>query len=91
MDVKYVADLAKIKLTDGQIKKLEAQFTDILSFFEDLKEVKTENIEPCSHILTLKNVFRQDVIKPSLSKEDALENAPQKSKDFIEVPRVIKE
>jgi len=90
MDVKYVAELAKIKLNSSQIKKLEAQFNDILSFFKNLEEVDTRSIEPCSHPLALKNVLRKDEVKPSLRSEKVLRNAPDKEGNFFKVPKVIK-
>ena len=90
MDVKYVAELAKIKLNPAQIKKLESQFSDILSFFKNLEEIDTKEVVPCAHILPLKNVLREDAVKPSLKAEDVLRNAPGKEKNFFRVPRVIK-
>lgn len=91
MDVKYVADLARIKLSSEQIKKLDTQFKAMLSFFKNLEELETKNIEPCSHVLPLKNVFREDIVKSSLNVGEVIKNAPQKAKGFIKVPRVIKE
>jgi len=90
MDVKYVAELAKIKLNSSQIKKLEAQFNDILSFFKNLEEVDTRGIEPSSHPLALKNVLRKDEVKPSLRSEKVLGNAPDKEGNFFKVPKIIK-
>lgn len=90
MNVKYVAELAKIKLNPAQIKKLESQFSDILSFFKNLEEINTKEVAPCAHILPLKNVLREDAVKPSLKTEDVLKNAPEREKNFFRVPKVIK-
>ncbi|MCK4519065.1 MAG: Asp-tRNA(Asn)/Glu-tRNA(Gln) amidotransferase subunit GatC [Candidatus Omnitrophica bacterium] len=90
MDVKYTAELAKIRLNQEQVDKLGSELSDILSFFKNLKEVDTKGVEPLSHVLALKNVFRDDIVKPSLKKEDVLKNAPQKDTHYIKVPRVIK-
>ena len=89
MDVKYVANLAKIKLTPEEADKLQLQLDNILSFFKDLENLNTENIEPLSHILDVKNVFRDDNPKTSISKEEILDLAPEKNDDFIKVPKVI--
>jgi aspartyl-tRNA(Asn)/glutamyl-tRNA(Gln) amidotransferase subunit C len=90
MDVKYVAELAKIKLNSPQIKKLQSQFNDILSFFKNLEEVNTKNVKACYHALDVKNVYRKDEVTPSLEGEKVLENAPDKEKGFFKVPKVIK-
>ena len=63
MDVKYVAELAKIELNSKQIKKLDSQFKDMLSFFKNLEEVDTQDVEPCAHVLPIKNVLREDEIR----------------------------
>jgi len=89
MDVKYVANLAKIKLTSEEADKLQLQLDNILSFFKDLENLNTENIEPLSHVLDVKNVFRDDNPKVSISKEEILDLAPEKNDDFIKVPKVI--
>jgi aspartyl-tRNA(Asn)/glutamyl-tRNA(Gln) amidotransferase subunit C len=90
MDVKYVAELAKIKLNSSQINKLENQFNDILSFFKNLEEVDTKNIQPYSHVQPLKNVTRDDQVGPSLKLDEVLKNAPNTEKNFFKVPKVIK-
>ena len=89
MDVKYVAELAKIKLTPEEADKLQLQLDNILSFFKDLENLDTKNIEPLSHVLDVKNVFREDEPKNSISKEKVLNLAPQKKDDFIKVPKVV--
>ncbi len=89
MDVKYVAELAKIKLTPEEAEKLQLQLDNILCFFKDLENLNTENIEPLSHVLDVKNVFREDVPRDSISKQDILNLAPQKDDDFIKVPKVV--
>ncbi len=89
MDVKYVAELAKIKLTPDEADKLQLQLDNILYFFKDLENLNTENIEPLSHVLDVKNVFREDNPKVSISKQEILNLAPQKNDDFIKVPKVV--
>jgi len=89
MDVKYVANLAKIKLTSEEADKLQLQLENILSFFKELESLNTENVQPLSHVLDVKNVFREDVPKESINKKEILELAPEKNDDFIKVPKVV--
>ncbi len=90
IDVKYVANLARLELTEEQTAKFQKQFSSLLDYIEKLKTLNTKNILPLSHATSLENVFRKDKIKSSLSLEDALTNAPQREGDFFKVPPVIK-
>lgn len=89
IDIDYVAKLARIELTEKQQKKYAKQLSDILGYIEKLKELKVDAVEPMSHVLPLKNVFRQDKVGPSLPLEKTLANAPAKVKDSFSVPRII--
>jgi aspartyl-tRNA(Asn)/glutamyl-tRNA(Gln) amidotransferase subunit C len=89
MDVKYVAELAKIKLTPEEADKLQLQLDNILSFFKELENLNTDNIEPLSHVLDVKNVFREDIPRESINKKEILDLAPQKNDDFVKVPKVV--
>ena len=88
-EVKYVAHLARIGLTDSEIESFSKQLANILSYIAKLNEVDTKDIQPTSHVLAIKNVFRGDLVKPSLSKEDVLKNAPSRENDFFKVPAVF--
>ncbi len=90
IDVKYVANLARLELTEKQTAKFQKQFSSLLDYIEKLKTLNTKNILPLSHATSLENVFRKDKIKSSLNLEDALTNAPQREGDFFKVPPVIK-
>ncbi|MBN2097005.1 MAG: Asp-tRNA(Asn)/Glu-tRNA(Gln) amidotransferase subunit GatC [Candidatus Omnitrophica bacterium] len=89
MDIEYVAKLARIELSEKEKAKFSRQLKDILAYIEQLKQLNTDSVEPISHVLPLKNVFRQDTLKPSLTTEQALNNAPAKSEDSFSVPRII--
>jgi aspartyl-tRNA(Asn)/glutamyl-tRNA(Gln) amidotransferase subunit C len=56
---------------------------------ELLNTVDTDNVEPLSHVIELQNVFREDVLRPSLPREEALKNAPARTEEFFKVPKVI--
>lgn len=88
-DVKYIADLAKLKFSDEELDKFTSQFNGILQYIETLNEVDTENVEPMSHPLDKENVFREDVPVPGSTTEDALKNAPATDGTFFIVPKII--
>ena len=88
-DVKYVAHLARVKLTPEEEQKLGSQLGDILGYIEKLKEVDVSGVEPTAHPFPLVNVTRTDEARPSLPHEDALRNAPQKAGGLFVVPKIV--
>ena len=90
IDIEYVAKLARIQLDDKQKKKFAKQLKDILAYIEKLKELDVASVEPLSHVLDLKNVFRKDELRPSVPVDKVLACAPDKGKDnSFKVPRII--
>ena len=90
IDLKSVAHLARLHLTEAELKSLESQVPQILSFVEKLSELKgLENVQPTSHPLSLSNVFREDVPAPGVSIEEFLKTSPKSKGRFFEVPKVI--
>lgn len=88
-DVKYVANLARIALSPAEEETLGAQIKHILGYIEKLKELDVSNVEPTAHAVPLINVFRADEIRPSLSHEEALRNAPVKANGLFLVPKIV--
>ena len=88
-DVQYVANLARLELTDEELENLTKQLDGILTYMNKLNELDTEGIEPLSHVLPLKNVYREDKVTSSLPVEEALKNAPSREGGFFKVPKVI--
>jgi len=88
-DVEHIAKLAKLEFNEDEKGKFTEQFNEILAFMEKLNELDTSNTEPLSHVIELQNVFREDVVKPSISTDEALKNAPAKTDKFFKVPKVI--
>ena len=88
-DVKYVANLARVALTPAEEEKLSAQLGNILSYIEKLSELDVSQVEPTAHAVPLINVFRDDVVQPSLSNEEALRNAPSKANGLFLVPKIV--
>jgi len=89
IDVKYVAHLARLELTPEEQKQLGAQLGSILGYIEKLRELDVTNVEPTAHAVPLVNVTRADEIRPSLSHEDALRNAPKKAGGLFVVPKIV--
>lgn len=89
LDVKYIAHLARLSLTPDEEQKIGAQLGNILGYIEKLKEVDVTGVEPTAHAFPLVNVTRPDEIRPSLSNEEALMNAPAKAGGLFIVPKII--
>ena len=88
-DVEYIAELAQLKFKEEELESFTHQLNEILSYVDKLNELDTENIEPLSHPIENINVFRNDELKQSISTEEALKNAPDKTDEFFKVPKVI--
>jgi aspartyl-tRNA(Asn)/glutamyl-tRNA(Gln) amidotransferase subunit C len=88
-DVEYVASLARLRFTEEEKKVLTSQLNAILAHMEKLNELDTTNVEPLAHVHDVTNVFREDVVTPSLPRDAVLGNAPDRSEKFFRVPRVI--
>ena len=88
-DVKYVARLARLGLTAEEEQKFGAQLGQVLGYIEKLKEVNVSDVEPTAHAVPLVNVTRPDEVRPSISNEDALRNAPSKSNGLFMVPKIV--
>jgi aspartyl-tRNA(Asn)/glutamyl-tRNA(Gln) amidotransferase subunit C len=89
IDVKYVAHLARLSLTSDEEQKISAQLGNILGYIEKLKEVDVTGVEPTAHAFPLVNVSRPDEVRPSISNEDALRNAPAKANGLFIVPKIV--
>ena len=89
--VKYVADLARIALTEEEVDRFTGQLSVVLDSVGKLREVDTESISPTASVLPLENVWREDEARPGLSLEDAMRNAPARDGDLFRVQTVIEE
>ncbi len=88
-DLRYVARLARIELTDREVASFTPQLGKVLEYMDKLNKLNTANVEPTSHVLPLRNIYRLDKMTPSLKQNEVLRCAPDKHKDFFKVPRVI--
>jgi aspartyl-tRNA(Asn)/glutamyl-tRNA(Gln) amidotransferase subunit C len=87
--VRHVAHLARLEITDEEAVRMQKELDKMISFAEQLNELNTENIEPTSHVLDIKNVFREDIAKKGLPQEEVLKNAPDHQDGQIKVPSIL--
>jgi len=88
-DVQYIARLARIELTDAEEQKLGPQLNNILGYIEKLKEIDVSDVEPTAHAVPMVNVTRPDEVRPGLSNDEALRNAPAKAGGLFIVPKIV--
>lgn len=89
IDIDYVAHLARIALSPEEEQKLRSQLGQILGYIEKLRELDVSGVEPTAHAVPMLNVTRPDEIRPSISNEDALRNAPTKANGLFLVPKIV--
>jgi aspartyl-tRNA(Asn)/glutamyl-tRNA(Gln) amidotransferase subunit C len=87
-DVKHVAKLAELEFSEKDIEKITSQLDRILEHVANISSVNTEGVMPTSHILDIKNVFRDDVAEQSVTQESALKNAPDEESCGFKVPKI---
>jgi aspartyl-tRNA(Asn)/glutamyl-tRNA(Gln) amidotransferase subunit C len=87
--VKHVAELAKLGLTDEEIEMYCEQLSAILDYFVTLQRLDTDTIPPTATVLPLRNVMREDEPGSSLSREDALANAPAAVEGYFQVKAIL--
>lgn len=87
--VRHLADLARIDLDDAELDHLAPQLSVILESIASISDVAADDIPPTSHPLPMTNVFRDDVVRPSLSAEQALSGAPEAEQQRFAVPRIL--
>ena len=88
-DVKKVAKLARLSLTDTEETRLVSDLNQMLAYVAALDELDTSQVAPTAHVLPISNVFRSDEPTASLSQEAALANAPKSGHGHFRVPKVI--
>jgi len=87
--VKYVANLARIGLDEKELDHFTKQLDRILDYVHKLKKVDISKLEPTSHVLEMKNVYREDGVKASLPAREAIKNAPARQGDLFKVKKII--
>ncbi|MBX7244576.1 MAG: Asp-tRNA(Asn)/Glu-tRNA(Gln) amidotransferase subunit GatC [Candidatus Sumerlaeaceae bacterium] len=89
--VRDVAMLSRLELTDDEIRHYTKDLGSILGYVEQLNELDTSSVLPTSHSFHVENVFREDIVRPSLSNEEALANAPDHEDECFKVPAVLQD
>ena len=87
--LEHVAEVARLKLTEDEIKKFLPQLKEALEFFSQLQEVKTENVKPSFQPVELKNAMREDYEKKCLSQDEALSLTEHKKDGYFKGPRAV--
>ena len=87
--VRKVAKLSRLELTEGEVEEFTGQLSAILDYVEKMNELDTQDVEPLAHCLPIGNVFRPDRARESLGTEKVLANAPQRDGDFFKVPKIL--
>ncbi|WP_455243244.1 Asp-tRNA(Asn)/Glu-tRNA(Gln) amidotransferase subunit GatC [Petrachloros mirabilis] len=90
-EVENVAKLARLEITQAEKETFAKQLSQILTHVEKLNQYDTSGVEPTATVLGQTNVFREDVVKPSLTVDQALANAPDRQADGFAVPKIIEE
>ena len=89
MDVGYVANLARINLTDEEKTLFQGQLDQVLHYVEQLDELDVSNVEPTAHAIPVFNVLRKDELGESLNHADVIANAPSAADGHIRVPKIL--
>jgi aspartyl-tRNA(Asn)/glutamyl-tRNA(Gln) amidotransferase subunit C len=87
--VKHIAMLVRLGISEEEAQAFSGQFSSIIDYFNMLNEVDTENVPPASEITNNTNVLREDVVKPSMDREEFLKNAPHSERGYVKVPTVL--
>jgi aspartyl-tRNA(Asn)/glutamyl-tRNA(Gln) amidotransferase subunit C len=88
-EVRKIAELAKLDLTDDEVALYAGQLSGILNYFQRLQQLDTSHIEPTASVLPLKNVFRKDEATPPLTPEQVVKNAPDKLGNQFRVSTIL--
>jgi aspartyl-tRNA(Asn)/glutamyl-tRNA(Gln) amidotransferase subunit C len=87
--VRHIGLLARIQLSDEDVRKFSSQLGHILEAFDKIQALETQDVEPMVHPVPIENVLAQDTLAASLAPEEALANAPARDGDFFKVPKVL--
>jgi aspartyl-tRNA(Asn)/glutamyl-tRNA(Gln) amidotransferase subunit C len=88
--IENLAKLSHLSFTEQERKEIRTDLEEMITFIEKLKEVNTEGVTPLLHMSNNVNILRDDLVEGSISREEALKNAPETDGVFFKVPKVIK-
>jgi len=87
--VRHVAKLARLNLSDSEVETYKKDLNSILTYVESLEELDTNGVKPMSHVMDTRNIWREDIPADTGKPEDLLSNAPMKEKGYFKVPRIL--
>lgn len=87
--VEHVAKLARLNLTEEEKEHFTNDMEAIISFADQINELDIKDVKPTDHVIPINNVFRDDVIKPSMDREQLLKNAPSQENGCFSVPKIV--
>jgi aspartyl/glutamyl-tRNA(Asn/Gln) amidotransferase C subunit len=90
-EIQHIANLARLKLNQAEIKKYQKQLSEILDFVKQLEKIETNKVEPCTGGTNLVNIFREDVFQQAdfKEREKLLNQAPMKERDLIKIKGIF--
>jgi len=88
-DIQHLASLSSLALTDDEVDGLRQDLENIIGYIEQLGELDTAGVEPTYQVTGLENVWREDEVKPGISRDELLELAPEKQNNQVKVPQVL--
>lgn len=88
--VDKLANLAQLKFSKNEKKEIQQDLQSMIAFVEKLQELDTSGVKPLQHMGNNTNVLREDILKGTITREAALQNAPVKNEQFFKVPKMIK-
>ncbi len=89
IDVGYVAELARLELSDEEKALFQGQLEGIVKYVEKISSVDVDGVPPTMHGREIVNAFREDVVRPSMGREEALSNAPRRTDDEFYLPKIV--
>jgi aspartyl-tRNA(Asn)/glutamyl-tRNA(Gln) amidotransferase subunit C len=87
--IRKIAHLARLEFEEKDGEAITKDFNKILDWMDKLNKVNTDHVEPLIHMSSELNVLREDIVKDTLKREDALANAPKKDSDYFRVPKFL--
>ena len=88
-DVNYISHLAHLSFTEEEKLDCQQKLGSILEYMQELQSIDTNGVEATTHTLPLTNVFREDIVGATLSQEEALANAPERTAESFKVPKIL--
>ncbi|TYQ18372.1 UNVERIFIED_CONTAM: aspartyl/glutamyl-tRNA(Asn/Gln) amidotransferase subunit C [Acetivibrio alkalicellulosi] len=87
--IEHVANLARLNLSEKEKERLTTDMENIISYVDKLNQLDTKGVKSTEHVIPIKNVFREDEVKPSFSRDKILSNAPEVEDGCFKVPKIV--